>query len=348
MLRRLVVRNSTLTLRVRPGAPEPSPCDHFCRDQPERDQTHHRRDARPRRPRRLLQDHRARLDRGPGGPRRRRHVLHDGLHHRAQPADPRLRARTRRRVPRRRQRPEPGSHRGRHRAGRRRADHPHGRRRQLPAGPGDRPGPQRLRRLLDRPPDDLGRRDGPGGPRGPASSWCWCSPGSGRRSSTPSRPAQDRDLGRHRPVHRADRLRRRRLRPPDPRRRRPPCRSSSASTASWPGLAGAGVRGRPRAGHRPVGAQGQGRDPHLDRGHHGARDHRRGDRRHRPASAPTDNPKGWYLNVPACPDDVVDVPDFACSASSTCSARSSRVGVVTAPCSSSRCCWPTSSTRWAR
>ena len=46
------------------------------------------------RPRPLLQDHRARLDGRPRGPRRPRHLLHDGLHHRAQPADPRVRAPT--------------------------------------------------------------------------------------------------------------------------------------------------------------------------------------------------------------------------------------------------------------
>ena len=46
-------------------------------------------------------------------------------------------------------------------------------------------------------------------------------------------PAQDRDHGRHRPVHRAHRLRRRRLRAPHPRRRQHHrARSSSAGGAA--------------------------------------------------------------------------------------------------------------------
>ena len=45
-------------------------------------------------------------------------------------------------------------------------------------------------------------------------------------------PAQGRDLGGHRPVHRPHRLRGRRLRAPHPGRRQPRCPSSSARTAS--------------------------------------------------------------------------------------------------------------------
>ena len=66
----------------------------------------------------LLQDHRARLDRGAGGARRRRHVLHDGVHRRPQPDHPlgghgRLRADDRRRRrPRAEQAPRRGGHRG--------------------------------------------------------------------------------------------------------------------------------------------------------------------------------------------------------------------------------------------
>ena len=146
-------------------------------------------DGRPDRHRRLLQDHRAGLDGRAGDPRRRRHLHHDGLHRRPQPADPRLRAGRRRQVPRRRRRAEPPGDRRRYGAGRRRDDDPDGRRRQLSAGAGHRTRAQRVRRLRHRQPDDLGRRDGPGGHRGRRSSWCWCSPASGRRCSTPSRPS---------------------------------------------------------------------------------------------------------------------------------------------------------------
>ena len=66
--------------------------------------------------------------------------------------------------------------------------------------------------------------------------------------------AQDRDLGRHRPVHRAHRPRRRRLRAPHPAPAR--SRSSSASAASldgWPVLV---FVHRPGARDHAVGAQG--------------------------------------------------------------------------------------------
>ena len=49
--------------------------------------------------------------------------------------------------------------------------------------------------------------------------------------------AQDRDLRRHRPVHRPDRLRRRRVRPPHPGRRRHPVPvqlGSDGQLAGWP------------------------------------------------------------------------------------------------------------------
>ena len=71
----------------------PSLCQGVLREHP---------DGRPDRHRRLLQDHRAGLDDRARVPRRRRHVLHDGLHRRPQPTDPRLRRRLRRQVPRRR------------------------------------------------------------------------------------------------------------------------------------------------------------------------------------------------------------------------------------------------------
>ena len=55
----------------------------------------------------------------------------------------------------------------------------------LPARAGRRAGRQRARRVRDRAADDLGRRDGPGGHRGRASSRSWCSPGCGTRCSAP-------------------------------------------------------------------------------------------------------------------------------------------------------------------
>ena len=49
-----------------------------------------------------------------------------------------------------------------------------GGRRQLPAGAGHRPGPQRLRRLLHRPADDLGATRWAWWSSRASSSWCWC------------------------------------------------------------------------------------------------------------------------------------------------------------------------------
>ena len=94
-----------------------------------------------------------------------------------------------------------------------------------------------------------------------------------------ARAAQDRDLGRHRPVHRPDRPRRRRLRPPDPGRRQQPRPGPAGPRRAAGRVAGVRVRDRPRAAHRPVGAAGQGRDPDLDPRDDGARDRRGGDRR---------------------------------------------------------------------
>ena len=61
------------------------------------------------------------------------------------------------------------------------------------------------------------------------------------------------------------------------------------------------------------------------------------------------NPHGWGLNVPKLPDTVADTPDFG-------AARQLQPARLVGPrrlrrrrcCSSSPCCWPTSSTRWAR
>ena len=67
-------------------------------------------------------------------------------------------------------------------------------------------------------------------------------------------------------------------------------------------------------------------------GGHGPRDRHRGDRQRRQPDrrhrAQVVNPTGWGLNVPALADTVVDIARLRrCSASSTCSARSSKIGV---------------------
>ena len=208
-------------------------------------------------------------------------------------------------------RAQPAGDRRRHGAGRRRDDDPDGRRRQLPAGAGDRPRPERVRGVLDRQPDDLGRRDGPGRARGRGHP----GPGAHRLpdGGLPRRPgpAEDRDLGRHRPVHRADRLRRRRLRAPYPRRRRHhragAARRRRASSPGWPVLVFVlGLALVITLWVRKV----QGRDPDLDRRDHRPGDHRRGDRRHRPdvgADGSTTRRAGGST-CPAWPDKVVRHP----------------------------------------
>ena len=155
---------------------------------------------------------RARIDGRPGGPRRHRHVLHDGLHHRAEPADHRHPDRRRGQVPRRRRRPEPPAGRAGHGGGRRADDDPHGRRREVPAGAGHRARAQRVRDVLDRQGLHLDRGDDVRLPRGRDHP----RPGAHR---LPDRGvqggadvAEDRDQRRHRPLHRADRPGRRRLR----------------------------------------------------------------------------------------------------------------------------------------
>ena len=145
---------------------------------PFRERRHHDCQAAHQRlrARRVLRDQRARLDRRTGGPRRRRHVPDDGLHHRAEPAHPRLRARLDRRLPRRRRRARERHPRDRcrHGARRRRPHHRDGRLRQLPAGAGDGPRPQRVRRQLDRAPVHVGRTRWASSSSRASSSWCWC------------------------------------------------------------------------------------------------------------------------------------------------------------------------------
>ena len=92
----------------------------------------------------------------------------------------------------------------------------------------------------------VGRRDGPGRPRGHRHPRA--GPDRLPQGGLPRGPAaaQGRDLGRNRPVHRPHRLRRRRLRHPHPRRvpdhrpgparrRRPPGRAGrcSSSASAW-------------------------------------------------------------------------------------------------------------------
>ena len=193
-----------------------------------------------RRTRRLLPDHRAWLDPQPRGPRWAGHLLHDGLHRGPQPADHRHPAGRRRPVPRRRRhRQGADPRRGRHRPRRRCDDPADGRRRELPARARHRPRPQRVRHVRHRQAarDDLGRRDGPDRHRGRDHPRAGADrlPAGGLQGDP--RPAQDRDLGRHRPVHHDHRPGRRRLRAPHrhrpgPRRARHRRQRSTAGRCS--------------------------------------------------------------------------------------------------------------------
>ena len=134
--------------------------------------------------------------------------------------------------------------------------------------------------------------------------------------------AEGGDLGRHRPVHRADRLRRRRLRAPHPGRgadHRPgPARHRRRRSPGWPVLVF--VVGLV-AGRRPVGAPGRGRDPDLDRRHHGRR---RSSSRRSADLGPSRGrrtPTAGRSTSPKLPSKVVEhARTSARSASSTCSA----------------------------
>ena len=289
------------------------------REQPGQGREHddrHRGSTSLRQDRRLLQDLRTRVDRGPRGARRGRHVPDDGLHHRAEPDHPAPGQGHERRRARRR---ELRHHRRLHRARRRRAHDPDGRRRELPARAGHRPGPQRLRDLLDRQPDDLGRRDGSGRDRGPGHPGAGAHRVPGGGLPRGPGPAEDRDLRRHRPLHRPDRPRRRRLR--TPYRCRPgPRRARHRRPA--PGLAGAGLRGRPGAGHRPLRDGCARRDPDLDRHHHAARDRRREGGPRRPdVHRRRGQPQGLEPQRARVADRRVRrSPTSGSSATSTCSA----------------------------
>ena len=107
--------------------------------------------------------------------------------------------------------------------------------------------------------------------------------------------------------------------------RRPTVPVQLGPTGQLQRLAGARLRVRPAARHRAVGAQGQGRDPDLDRRDDASS---RSSSRRSATSARrrrTVNPEGWALTVPALPDDLAGAPrTSARSASSACSARSRR------------------------
>ncbi len=136
--------------------------------------------------------------------------------------------------------------------------------------------------------------------------------------------AQDRDLGRHRPVHRPDRVRRRRVRAADPRRGRHDGPGPARPDRPAQRLAGAGVRLRPAPRHRAVGAQGARRDPDLDHHDHDRGAGRRGDRRPR---APRTTPlAGGRSTCRSSPTTGSPRPTSGRSASSRCSARSRRPG----------------------
>ena len=275
---------------------------------------------------------RPRFDRRPGGPRRPRHLLHDGLHRGAQPADPGQRGRRRRRQPADRRA------RRRHRAGRRRDDDPHGRGRPLPARAGRRARRQRPRGVRDRAADDLGRRDGPRGDRGRAHRDPGAHRPAYRRLPLGAHAAQDRDRGRHRPVPDDHRSGRRRLRAAAARRRRHDGPGRPRHRRQAGELAGAGVRARPAVHADPVRAQDEGRDPDRHPGHDALRDHRRGDRQRRtvlrersaqPARLEPQRPAAGRAIRSTCPTS-------RCSASSTCSARGRPPARWSRSCSCSR------------
>ena len=193
-------------------------------------------------------------------------------------------------------------------------------------------------------------RDGPGRARGPGHPASWCSPASGRRSSTPSRRQLKTaiavgiglfialiglvDAGFVR------RTGRRAAVPVAARHRRQPRR-----------LAGPGLRARPAADDRAVRPQGQGRDPDRHLAATVARDHHRGDRRRRTTvgaaarstrSAGTSTSRTGRTRSSARPDFSL-LGDFTLFGGVRAGRRRGR-----RCCSSSRCCWPTSSTPWAR
>ena len=194
---------------------------------------------------------------------------------------------------------------------------------QLSAGARDGARAQRVRRVLDRQPDDLGRRDGTGRHRGrdhPVLVLTGFRTAVFHAIPTQLKVAISVGIGLFIAligfvdagfVHRI----------PDAANSTVPVQlGPSGELIGWP------VRGlRARAGPdgRAVGPQGQGRDPDLDRGHDDPGDHRRGDRR---------APRSWSLTVPDLPGfgDLAEKPDFGTLGEFSLLGSFEEVGVVAA------------------
>ena len=170
--------------------------------------------------------------------------------------------------------------------------------RQLPARPGHRTRPQRDRRHLADPDDDLPAGDGSGrarGPRDPAAGAHRVPPG-GVRGGTAR--AEDRDQRRHRPVHHLHRVRRRAASCGTDVHRTPPVQLGLDDVPVR--LAGARVRRRTPRRHRLDDEEGA-RARSSSRSS-GRRCSRSSSRRSRTIGwRSKKNPHGWGLNVPKCP-----------------------------------------------
>ena len=202
-----------------------------------------------------------------GGPRRRRHVLRDGLYSGPQPHHP-FGHGLRRKVPRRRIGARRGGDRRRNSPGRRTHDDPHGHGLEFPARFGGGPRPQFDGRRNDRqdPGDDVGRRHGSHRHRG-SRHRLPCADGPAR-SDLP-RGAQisaHRDLRGDRAVRHLRRPRKRRHRPQGRGRRDGPRLRRQRLGLN---VAASRLHARARFNRRPHGSPRQGRDPRRNRFDHG-------------------------------------------------------------------------------